>query len=92
MDSDDPWSGPVLEDSEAMSLEAPSKEDRSQKEEMDVTSRKVNVKSGGKVMAGNGQLNNFITLFSLKPWNPESKLKQQEMQKIILKCSSDELK
>ena len=54
MDSDDPWSGPVLEDSEAMSLEASSREDRSQKEEMDVTSRKVNVKSGGKVMAGNG--------------------------------------
>ena len=55
MDSDDPWSGPVLEDSEAMSLEASTgKEGRSQKEEMDVTSRKVNVKSGGKVMAGNG--------------------------------------
>ena len=80
MDSDDPWSGPVLEDSEAMSLEASTgKEGRVQQEEMEVTSRKVNVKSGGKVMAGNGQLNNFITLFSLKPWNPESKLKQQEM-------------
>ena len=55
MDSDDPWSGPVLEDSEAMSLEASSKEGRAQQKEMDVTSRKVNVKSGGKVMAGNGQ-------------------------------------
>ena len=60
MDSDDPWSGPVLEDSEAMSLEASSKEGRAQQEEMDVTSRKVNVKSGGKVMAGNGQFYNFV--------------------------------